>query len=138
MANVIKLKNSGTANSTPTSLEVGELAINYADGILYYKNSSNAISILSSALYAQGASSIEIATTPPASPSSGDLWFESDTGTFYVFDGTYWVEVSTNVSINAESAQDAIAPLLNHGFHENITATYNDASNKIILSASAG
>ena len=43
MANVIKLKNSGTANSAPTSLEVGELAINYADGLLFYKDSSNTI-----------------------------------------------------------------------------------------------
>ena len=43
MANVIKLKNSGTANSAPTSLEAGELAINYADGKIYYKNASNAI-----------------------------------------------------------------------------------------------
>jgi hypothetical protein len=43
MPNIIKLKNSGTANSAPTSLEVGELAINYNDGIVYYKDSSNAI-----------------------------------------------------------------------------------------------
>jgi hypothetical protein len=43
MANVIKLKNSGTANSAPTSLEAGELAINYADGKIYYKNASNTI-----------------------------------------------------------------------------------------------
>jgi hypothetical protein len=43
MANVIKIKNSGTANSAPTSLEAGELAINYADGKIYYKNSSNAV-----------------------------------------------------------------------------------------------
>ena len=43
MANVIKIKNSGTANAAPTSLEHGELAINYADGILFFKDSSNAI-----------------------------------------------------------------------------------------------
>jgi hypothetical protein len=43
MPNVIKIKNSGTANSAPTSLEVGELAINYADGLLFYKDSSNTI-----------------------------------------------------------------------------------------------
>jgi hypothetical protein len=43
MANVIKIKNSGTANSAPTSLEVGELAINYADGLLFYKDSRNTI-----------------------------------------------------------------------------------------------
>lgn len=44
MANTIKIKNSGTASTAPTSLVNGELAINYADGKLYYKNSSNVIS----------------------------------------------------------------------------------------------
>jgi len=43
MANVIKIKNSGTASAAPTSLEYGELAINYADGILFFKDSSNTI-----------------------------------------------------------------------------------------------
>lgn len=49
MANVIKIKNSGTANAAPTSLETGELAINYADGDIYYKNASNAIVKLNTA-----------------------------------------------------------------------------------------
>ena len=43
MANVIKIKNSGTALSTPASLEYGEIAINYADQILFYKDSNNTI-----------------------------------------------------------------------------------------------
>jgi hypothetical protein len=43
MANVIKLKNSGTASTSPTSLEHGELAINYRDEKLFYKNGSNSI-----------------------------------------------------------------------------------------------
>ena len=45
MANIVKLKRSGTANAVPTanSLEHGELAINYADGILFYKDSSNTV-----------------------------------------------------------------------------------------------
>jgi hypothetical protein len=29
--------------------------------------------------------------------------------------------------------QDAIAPLFNHASHTNVTATYDDASNKILL-----
>lgn len=112
MANVIKLRNSGTANAAPTSLEVGELAVNYADGILYYKNSSNTISILSSALSAQGASSIEISTTPPASPSSGDLWFESDTGKQFIYYDSFWVEISGTDGAdgsNAAATTDASA-----------------------------
>lgn len=43
MANTIKIKNSGNTASVPLSLEHGELAINYADGKLFYKNNSNTI-----------------------------------------------------------------------------------------------
>lgn len=45
MANIIKIKNSGTANSVPAanSLQYGELAINYNDGVIYYKDSLNEI-----------------------------------------------------------------------------------------------
>jgi hypothetical protein len=52
MANTVKLKRSSTASSTPASgdLSYGELAINYADGKLFYKNSSDAISEIGGAL----------------------------------------------------------------------------------------
>lgn len=40
---IIKIKKSGSAGTTPASLEFGELALNYADGKLFYKNSSNAV-----------------------------------------------------------------------------------------------
>lgn len=49
MATSIKLKKSSIAGRIPSlsDLEFGELAINYADGVLYYKNSSNAIQKIS-------------------------------------------------------------------------------------------
>jgi hypothetical protein len=43
MANTIKIKNSGNTSAIPSTLEHGELGLNYADGKLFYKNSSNAI-----------------------------------------------------------------------------------------------
>ena len=44
MANtIIALKKSSTPASAPSSLEFGELALNYADGKLYYKNVNSAI-----------------------------------------------------------------------------------------------
>jgi hypothetical protein len=43
MANTIKLKRSATPSSSPASLEYGELAINYTDEKLFYKNGSNSI-----------------------------------------------------------------------------------------------
>lgn len=42
MANtIIQLKNSGATGNVPVALAPGELAINYADGKLYYGNASN-------------------------------------------------------------------------------------------------
>ena len=48
MANTttIILKHSGTSGNVPSNLEHGEIAINYSDGILYYKNASGVISNL--------------------------------------------------------------------------------------------
>lgn len=45
MTTIIKLKKKGVSgdNPSPSDLEYGELAINYADGKIYYKNSSNDI-----------------------------------------------------------------------------------------------
>lgn len=48
MSTIIKPKRSETASAVPTSddLEVGELAINIADRIIYTKNSNNDIVIV--------------------------------------------------------------------------------------------
>lgn len=49
MATTIRIKKSGQTGNIPTSgdLEFGELAINYADGIIYYKDASNNIQLIS-------------------------------------------------------------------------------------------
>lgn len=38
--NTLLLKRSDEANGVPSSLSIGELAINVADGKLFYKNST--------------------------------------------------------------------------------------------------
>jgi len=43
MPNTIKIKNSGATTTSPISLLSGEIAINYADGKLFYKDSTNTI-----------------------------------------------------------------------------------------------
>ena len=50
MSNNITLKKSSVADKVPLSadLQFGELALNYADGNLFYKNSSNVVTTLSS------------------------------------------------------------------------------------------
>jgi len=49
MSTTIRLKKSGATGNVPsnTSLEFGEIALNYADGILYYKDASNVIQQIS-------------------------------------------------------------------------------------------
>jgi hypothetical protein len=100
MANVIKLKNSGTANSAPTSLEVGELAINYADGKIFYKNSSNVIVQFGGS---GGSGGVTVSDTPPSSPSAGDLWYESDTGKSFVYYDSFWVEIGAGSGVGLDS-----------------------------------
>ena len=52
MANtVIQLKNSGATGNVPVALAPGELAINYADGKLYYGNASNNVVLFDVVLF---------------------------------------------------------------------------------------
>lgn len=50
MSNTLLLKRSSTPNSIPSSgsLEFGELALNYADGNLFYKNAANTVTVIAS------------------------------------------------------------------------------------------
>ena len=45
---IIRLKKSSVPSEIPANLEFGEIAINYADGLIYYKDSSNTIQHISS------------------------------------------------------------------------------------------
>jgi hypothetical protein len=62
----IQIRKSGTSSVTPSTLNFGELALNYADGKLYFKNSGSVITYFPSASFGtttNGSSSI-IASTP--------------------------------------------------------------------------
>ena len=50
MTNTVLIKRSSVANASPLAggLEYGELAINYNDGTLYFKNTANAVVALAS------------------------------------------------------------------------------------------
>ena len=60
MTNTVLIKRSGTANSIPGAgnLQSGELAINYADGNLFYKNSSNVVTLLTSTQFVSVAGNV--------------------------------------------------------------------------------
>lgn len=68
MANQIQLKRSATPGAIPSSLAVGELALNRADGELYYLDASNQIVSL------LDIDCGEILPAPPAPSSTLSLW----------------------------------------------------------------
>lgn len=74
MAQTIKLKRSNSAGAVPThlQLELGEVAINTADGRMYFKDSSNEIVWVNK--------TSEITTTTPTSSDAtnkptGYVWY---------------------------------------------------------------
>lgn len=80
MANTIKIKSSGTASNAPSaaSLEYGELAINYVDGKLYFKNTASTVNSFTAGVSDLNSLSDVVITAP-----------EEFQGLSY--DGTSWV-----------------------------------------------
>ena len=73
----------------------------------------------------------------PSTPSVGQQYVIS--GKTYVWDGTVWNSLSIGgATLTQEEVQDYAAPLLAHSGHTNITATYNDETNKVILNSQGG
>jgi hypothetical protein len=110
MANtIIALKQSGATGNTPVvdSLEFGELAVNHADGILYFRTSSNTLG--------------SIRTTQP-SGLSGEVQF-NDAGSFGS-DSTFTFNKTTNVLTvdNAVVGSLNVAPTLQSSFDKANTA----------------
>lgn len=73
-------------------------------------------------------------------PSSPTLNQEYTVGSkTFKWDGTVWGLLSSSGStLTQEEIQDYVAPLLNHSSHTNVTASYDDNANKILLTASGG
>lgn len=90
MANVIKIKNSGTHLATPNSLVFGELALNYADGQIFYKDSSNNIV----GLISDDTAYIYSSDSAPLNPNPKDLWFRTSTAQLFIRYDSHWVEIA--------------------------------------------
>lgn len=117
-----------------------------SEGELYFNTSASVAKIYKSGAWsvigegAGGGNIVTVGQTEPTSPSVGDGWFDNQTGSYFIYDGEYWVEVTSvieNPPLSQEEVQDYVAPLLNHNNHINVGASYDDINNQIILSASA-
>jgi hypothetical protein len=108
------------------------------EGDIYYNTTYDKIRVYIGDSWSDvGGSSIEVSDTAPESPQIGSAWYDNTTGSFYIYDGTYWVEVNGVVSLTQEEVQDYVAPLFTHNNHVNITASYDDTNNEVILTGSS-
>ena len=74
MANTtIQLRKSGVIGNVPSSLDLGELALNYADGKLFYKNSIGNISSIQSGISANSFATINVNSTLILASSNTDI-----------------------------------------------------------------
>ena len=89
---IFKLKKSSVASRVPgtSDLAYGELAINYEDGVIYYKNSSNLIQKIASNSYLQFPHSTTITyTVVVASKDATHRYNGTGSGSGYKIDGVF-------------------------------------------------
>jgi hypothetical protein len=101
MANtILQVKKSGVTGNVPSSLEYGELALNYADGKLYYRDSNNTITFIQS-----GSTTDSFATI---NANSSLIFATSPTDTLSIAAGNNITisacTVSKTITINAPAA----------------------------------
>lgn len=123
MSSKIILKKSSVSSKVPlvTDLEYGELALNYADGALYYKRTDNSIRNLISA---GGGASFEVGEVMLASsaPTTG-TWLE--TGKYY--SKAAYPDLAAKLGNVADFGEFATVPQaqLPQPFATSITANFN-------------
>jgi plastocyanin len=49
---------------------------------------------------------IKVSVSAPSNPLNGDSWFDHQTGVLYVYDGSYWIEVSGGTGFTASGVND--------------------------------
>ncbi len=109
MANVVRNPYSNTAGNTPSSLGNGQIAVNQADGRLFYRNSAGVVTSFSSiASYATAASF-------PPTGLANVLYLSVDNSRAYQFANGVYVEVGVSgtgphASTHATGGSDAITP----------------------------
>jgi hypothetical protein len=132
VADILRIKRRalGGAVGAPASLAVGELAFNEQDGGLYIGRSNGSVAQINSG-GGGGGGSITISDTPPGSPTNGQLWWESDSGTLYMWytdaNSSQWIGVGSG-SIGAPLVSpvftgDPQAPTPTAGDNDNSIST---------------
>ena len=130
---VIQLKKSGVSGNVPSTLNYGELALNYYDGKLYYKNASGTITYIASG----GSSANSFATMNIA----GSLILATSATDTLSFTAKNGISISANTTsktiILDDSITFAVANSKTQTYYQN-TAPSSPNSNDLWLHSDTG
>ena len=112
MANTVRLKRSAVQGKAPVvgDLSLGELAVNTYDGKLYMKKNDG-----SDAIVEIGAGGTTVSATAPSSPSTGDLWYDTEDARTFVWTGTEWVDAAPDSGYAVATTSDSAPANANDG-----------------------
>lgn len=147
MTNTVQLKRSNVPNSVPAAgnLVAGELALNYADGNLFYKNTSNVVTVIASNQFVSVNGNViggNIFTAGNVSAAgtiqSGNIIYTNVDGlssqvlTTYGNGVTYWSTVSTGTGNSITNGTTAVAiPSVNG----NVEVAVDSVANSVVISS---
>jgi hypothetical protein len=113
MSKIIKHKRSSTAGNRPdqSQIEIGELAINFADRTIYTKNTSNVVTSIGQDIWRSASA--------PDSAREGDIWYNTTDGSYSFWDGAgpSWKTLDSSVE-DVVSSSSSISDRLDsdHGW----------------------
>jgi len=84
------------ANLKITGGNVGDLLATVGNGVLAWANVAANGNVIINTTGGGGGASVTVDTTPPESPSEGDLWLDSETGDLNVYFSDAWVSVTAS------------------------------------------
>jgi len=97
--------------AVPVALNVGSLQIGAGANVVTLISSGGTLQAATSGNAATaiggGGASVTVGNTAPTSPTSGSLWYDSDTGDTYVYYSGTWAEVGSGSSQGATGATGA-------------------------------
>jgi hypothetical protein len=152
MTNTVLIKRSSTANAVPSAgnLVAGELALNYTDGNLFYKNAGNVVTVIASNQFSSvtgnitggniltgGLVSATSTITSAANVTGGNLLTVGQisatgniTGNFYIGNGAFLTGLSAGTADQIANGATSIAIPVSSG---NIAMSVTGQSNTVVI-----
>jgi len=109
MTNTILIKRSAAANSVPASgnLQAGELAINYTDGNLFYKDSSGNVNVIASDKFVSVTGNVTGGNIVTVGTVSAVGNITANIGSYFIGNGSQLTGISANafstITVTAQS-----------------------------------